>query len=107
MVLLRSLIDVFGHIRIDPRIPAVYVNCIIRCIIITRYFFQIYLGNFKFLISADLIGLNVFLYDLKTVSLAIAGDVGFVSFVKFQADQAGLGVGIGELQGKDFRLLTE
>ena len=54
-----------------------------------------------------MIGLNVFLYDLKTVSLAIAGDVGFVSFVKFQADQAGLGVGIGELQGKDFRLLTE
>ena len=107
MVLLRSLIDLFGHIRIDPRIPAVYVNFIIRCIIITRYFFQIYLGNFKFLISADLIGLNVFLYDLKTVSLAIAGDVGFVSFVKFQADQAGLGVGIGELQGKDFRLLTE
>ncbi len=107
MVFLRSLIDVFGHIRIDPRIPAVYVNFIIRCIIITGYFFQIYLGNFKFLISADLIGLNVFLYDLKTVSLAIAGDVGFVSFVKFQADQAGLGVGIGELQGKDFRLLTE
>lgn len=54
MVLLRSLIDVFGHIRIDPGIPAVYVNFIIRCIIITRYFFQIYLGNFKFLISADL-----------------------------------------------------
>ena len=53
VVLLRSVIEVLGHIRIDPGISAIYINFIIRCIIIIRCFFQIYFGDFKFLIWTD------------------------------------------------------
>lgn len=53
VVLLRSVIEVLGHIRIDPGISAIYINLIIRCIIIIKGFFQIYFGDFKFLIWTD------------------------------------------------------